>query len=42
MKGLENGKANILSRKSEYYENKKYVFYAILIAGELGLEYNKL
>ena len=41
VKGLENEKANALSRKSEYYENKKYVFHVILITRELGLEYNK-
>ena len=41
MKGLENGRANILSRKPKYYENKKYVSYIILIVEKLGLEYNK-
>ena len=39
---MENGRTDILNRKSEYYENKKYIFHIILTAGELGLEYNKL
>ena len=42
IKGLENGKADILNRKSKYYKNKKYISHAILTAGELGLKYNKL
>ena len=42
MKGLENGRADVLNRKSEYYKNKKYIFHTILIVEELGLEYNKL
>ena len=42
IKELENGKANILSKKSKYYKNKKYISYAILIIEKLGLEYNKL
>ena len=41
MKGLENGWADIFSRKPEYLENKRYISYVILTAGELGLEYNK-
>ena len=41
MKGSENGKTDILSRKPEYYKNKKHVSYTILIVRELGLEYNK-
>ena len=42
MKGLENGRVDVLSRKPEYYKNKKYISHAILMIGELGLEYNKL
>ena len=41
MKGSENEKADILNRKPEYYENKKYISHVILTIGELGLEYNK-
>ena len=41
VKGLENGRIDILNRKPEYYKNKKYIFYTILIIRELGLEYNK-
>ena len=41
IKGSENGRADILSRKSKYHKNKKYVSHTILIIGELGLEYNK-
>ena len=42
MKGLENGRANVLSRKSEYYKNKKHISHMILTIEKLGLEYNKL
>ena len=41
MKGSENGRVNILNRKSEYHKNKKYISHIILIIGKLGLEYNK-
>ena len=41
MKGLENRKTNILSRKPKYYKNKKYISHIILIIRESGLEYNK-
>ena len=41
VKGSENGRADALSRKPEYHENKKHVSHAILTAGESGLEYNK-
>ena len=42
MKGLENRQTNTLSWKLEYLKNKRYISHTILIAGELGLEYNKL
>ena len=32
----------MLNKKFKYHKNKKYIFHAILIIGELGLEYNKL
>ena len=42
MKGLENGRINILNKKSKYYKNKKYISYIILTIRKLGLKYNKL
>ena len=42
MKGLENGRINILNRKPKYHKNKKYISHMILTVGKLGLEYNKL
>ena len=41
MKGLKNGRINILNRKSKYHKNKKYISHAILTIEELGLKYNK-
>ena len=32
---------DVFSWKLKYLKNKRHVFYVILIAGELGLEYNK-
>ena len=42
IKKLENGKTNILNRKSKYYKNKKYISHIILTIEELELKYNKL
>ena len=42
IKELENGRIDVLSRKSEYYKNKKYIFHIILTIEKLGLKYNKL
>ena len=41
IKGLENGRADVLNRKFKYYKNKKHVFYVILTVEKLGLKYNK-
>ena len=40
VKGTENGRADALSRKPEYLENKRHVSHAILTADESGLHYN--
>ena len=38
---MENGRANILSKKSKYLENKKYISHTILKIDESGLLYNQ-
>ena len=38
---MENGRADVLNRKSKYYKNKKYISHIILIIRKLELKYNK-
>ena len=42
IKGLENTRADALSRKPEYLENKTYPSYAILKAEPGGLVFNTI
>ena len=42
IKGLENTRADTLSKKPEYLENKTYPSYAILKAAPAGLVFNTI